>query len=109
MVQLFLDRPDNGHGIGTGYLDNAQADAGLVVEPGQLAFVFQAVCNRGDLVQTDGGSFPVGNDQITNVLDSVEFQIELDEVFCHAAHEITARELNVVDLKGTDDVTDCRG
>ena len=54
VLQLVLDLLDDGHGVGVGDLDDAEADRGFAVEAGELAVVGEAVDDLGEVAGGDG-------------------------------------------------------
>ena len=102
--QAFLDRIDNRHGVGVGDLDDAQADGGLAHEARELPVIGQAVLDLGDILEAHRRAVAVGDDHFCQIVEAVEFQVELDQVFGLLPHQEAAGELDMLVGKGGVDI-----
>src|SRR5690606_21075331 len=104
LVDAFLHFIDNGHGVGVGYLDDADADGGLTVIMRQLALVFQAVLNFRDVFQLDWRAIAEGDDHLGNITQFVIFQIKLEQLLGLLADQKTAGQLYMFVIEGGDQI-----
>ena len=104
VVEARLDFLDGLDGVGVGDLDDAEADGDLAVEARHLAVVGQAVLDLGHVAKAHRRLFAKGHDQLAELIDLMEFEVELDQAFGRPANHKAAGELHVLFGKGVGDV-----
>jgi hypothetical protein len=99
LASFCLDAFGDGHGVGVGDLDHAEADRHLAVEARQLAVVGEAVLELGDVAEAHRDAVALRHDQAAERIEGMEFEVELDQVFGGLADHEAAGQLHVLAAK----------
>ena len=104
LLQLLLDLVDNGDRVGVGDLDDTEADGGVAIEACQLAEIGEAVFDFGDVGETDRCLPLPCDDHLLEVVQRMEFQIELDQILGAGADDEAASQLHMLLVECVGDI-----
>ena len=104
LLDLRLDRVDDGHGVRPGLLLDPHPHGRDAVEAGDGAPLLHPVLRLPDVPEADGGALVVGDDQVVEIGDVEELPLDLDRVFLGEALDPAPGKLDVLPLEGAHDV-----
>jgi hypothetical protein len=102
--EFLLDALGDGHGVGVGDLDHAEAHRHLAVEARQLAVVGEPVVEFGDIAEAHRDAVALRQYQAAQRVEGMEFEVELDQVLGGLADDEAAGQLHVLGGEGVGDV-----